>query len=274
MEAARALQRWEFFQRLRRARSIRPLVIGEHEFRVGCDDLQSDQGRVEMALRVPFCDSSDTDVFDQVFIRQEYRQALEWFSSVCPGETISTILDVGANIGCTALFLSIQFPSASIFCLEPEASNYARLQLNIGLNHQKKIRCFRGALSTQPGRLKLSRDFGDGKEWASRFVEDVANATAAENHESAEAVEIWGLLEKTGFATVDFLKMDIEGAEANLLRDSRFREFLKEKVRRVAIEVHETFMETAEAIDVLKSLNFKTHTVTEFVCGIKLPMGI
>jgi hypothetical protein len=81
-------------------------------------------------------------------------------------------------------------------------------------------------------------------------------------------------MEKTGFDQVDFMKMDIEGAEANLLRDLQFKSFLKEKVRRVAIEVHEEFMKANEAIDVLWSLNFKTCVVKEFLCGIKPPIGI
>jgi len=271
--SARAMQRWKFFQTLAQERSVKALVIGDQEFRVAYRESLPDAGQVEVALRVPFCDSSDAQVFEQIFIRKEYLQVLEWFSTILPGEKITTIMDVGANIGCTALFLSARFPAADVFCLEPEASNFARLQLNLKLNVHEKIRCFRSALFTQPGKLKLSREFRDGKEWGSRFVEDQPSENDVENSQQVDAIEIWELFEKTGFDKVDLLKMDIEGAEAGLLRDPRFKMFLKDKVRRIAVEVHEEFIKTDEAIDVLKSLNFETHVVTEFVCGIKPSAG-
>jgi hypothetical protein len=159
MESLRVMQRWEFFQRLSRERSIQPLVIGEHEFRVGYGESLSNDGKVEVALRVPFCDSSDTEVFDQTFIKKEYMQVLKWFSSIYPEGKIGTIMDVGANIGCTALFLCIQFPTASIFCLEPEESNYTRLQLNVSLNRQKKIKHFRGGSVHSAGQTKAVEGF-------------------------------------------------------------------------------------------------------------------
>jgi hypothetical protein len=79
------------------------------------------------------------------------------------------------------------------------------------------------------------------------------------------------LKEKAGFAHVDLLKMDIEGGEAALLRDPRFQGFLREDVRRIAVEVHPEFIKLDEVIGVLESLGFQTKELTEFVCGIKPP---
>ena len=65
--------------------------------------------------------------------------------------------------------------------------------------------------------------------------------------------------------------MDIEGTEAVLLKNPKFKDFLKEKVLRIVMEVHEEFIKTDEAIAVLKSLGFETNVVAEFVCAVKIP---
>jgi FkbM family methyltransferase len=194
--------------------------------------------------------------------------ALEWFSRRCPEGKIITIMDVGANIGCAALYFITQFPDANIFCLEPEESNYQRLTLNIGLNKKKRIRCHQAALWTKACKLRCTHDFGDGKEWASRFVEPPEYGCDARD---ADAIDIAELLGKTGFGQVDLFKMDVEGAEAVLLKNPQFKDFLKEKVLRIAVEVHGEFIKTDEAIAVLKSLGFETNVVAEFVCAVKIP---
>jgi FkbM family methyltransferase len=269
-EGVRRMQNWAFFQRLVPLPALTPLTLSKNEIIIAFRNAASEKAEVKVALRVPFCESSDSLVFDQVFMRQDYFHALEWFSKAQPGDQIRTVMDVGANIGCTALFLSTQYSEADIFCLEPEASNYARLVLNVGLNPGRKIRCFRGALSTRGGKLTLSEDFKAGNDWGAQFVESPERSAGEERGQQVDAIEVWGLRDKAGFDRVDFFKMDIEGAEAGLLRDSRFKLFLKEKVQRVAIEVHEEFIKTSEAKAVLESLDFKTGLVAEFVCGVKM----
>ena len=267
--AIRRMLRLEFFQRLAREPYLTPLSVADHEFRVAYHDPDTPANEVQVALRLPLCDSSDSEVFDQVFIRKDYLKVLEWFSTLQAGGQIQTIIDLGSNIGCTALFLASRLPAGNIFCLEPEMGNYSRLILNVGLNATARIRCLRGALATQAGQLRLSDDFTPGNDWGARFVADHAAEKGAENCQMVDGIEIWGLLERTGFQQVDFLKMDIEGAEAALLRDHRFQLFLKERTQRIAIEVHHEFMEPPEAAAILHALGFKTTTISEFVCGLK-----
>jgi FkbM family methyltransferase len=264
----RVLQRWSFFKSLDGEKSVQVLSAGAHEFRVSYGGIQPDDRRVEMALRVPMWDSSDSQVFEQIFLRKEYLQALEWFSRRCPAGEINAIMDVGANIGCAALYFTTKFPDANIFCLEPEAGNYQRLTLNLGLNRKKRIRCHQAALWTEARKLRCTHDFRDGKEWGSRFVEPPEDGCDAQE---ADAIDIAEFLGKTGFGQVDLFKMDIEGTEAVLLKNPKFKDFLKEKVLRIVMEVHEEFIKTDEAIAVLKSLGFETNVVAEFVCAVKIP---
>lgn len=269
IEAQKAMQRWAFFRVLAGQTALRVSRVEKAEFRVFCGGASGEFGGVEVALRMPDCDSSDSRVFEQIFIAKDYARVLEWFSAAAPGTQINTILDVGANIGGSALFFCTWLPTPDIFCLEPEASNFTRLQLNLSLNRNRPIRCHRAALWTHPGSVNCAHDFRDGKEWGARFVE--APAAGEASPQKVSATDINGLAELAGFSEVDFLKIDIEGAEAELFKTELFRNFLKEKVRRIAVEVHEEFVKIDDVHAILNSLGFQTKTIAEFVCGIKTP---
>jgi FkbM family methyltransferase len=263
------LERWGFFRRLAGDRFIEPLSFDRHEFRVRYNNTGNETDGVIVAIRVPFSDSSDPSVFEQIFIRDEYGQALDWFSTVSPDHEINCILDVGANIGCAALFFCGRFPKARVFCVEPEEGNYGRLQLNLGLNPTKNIRSLRAALAPARGKLQLSGDFEDRNQWGARFVEIKPGVTSPPKGQFVEAIDIRGLAEASGFDEVDVLKVDIEGAEAGLLANPEFQAFLRDKVRRVVMEVHQEFITAEKAARILESLGFKTHEVAEFVCGVR-----
>src|SRR5262245_45720652 len=44
----------------------------------------------------------------------------------------TTIVDVGANVGATAVFFHYAYPGARIYCYEPSAENYQCLAANAG----------------------------------------------------------------------------------------------------------------------------------------------
>lgn len=85
------------------------------------------------------------------------------------------------------------------------------------------------------------------------------------------------LLEDENIDTVDFLKMDIEGAEFSLFNDS----FPYKKIRYLSMEVHPTCGSPGIIIDMLKKHNFTVITATsdlsittdvdqvEYIYGIK-----
>jgi hypothetical protein len=83
------------------------------------------------------------------------------------------------------------------------------------------------------------------------------------------AIEIAELHEKSGFGQVDFLKLDVEGAEAALFKSDFFLSFLRDKVVCLAVEVHEEFVKVDEVTAILNSLGFQTKVISEFVCGVR-----
>jgi hypothetical protein len=63
--------------------------------------------------------------------------------------------------------------------------------------------------------------------------------------------------------------MDVEGAEAILLRDAEFKRFLTEKAPMIAMEIHPEFISIQESVAILESMGYQTQIADEFVCGVK-----
>lgn len=148
--------------------------------------------------------TSDINVFRQVFLEEEYAITQR------DGRRYATIVDAGANIGLTSVWLAERHPDARIFAIEPDAGNFELLRRNTAA--WGRITCARGALWNRDQPLVLDRGHTD---WA--FQVKPAAAVAP------EPVEGWRLstfLQRNGIERVSLLKLDIEGAEHEVLDDA------------------------------------------------------
>ncbi|HEY3367743.1 MAG TPA: FkbM family methyltransferase [Symbiobacteriaceae bacterium] len=83
-------------------------------------------------------------------------EVLDFLSRVIePG---SRVLDAGANIGSTALFLAKVEPTATIYCFEPDPLNFSLLNLNIALNQVPRVYTFNFALGQEERLIQLYRN--------------------------------------------------------------------------------------------------------------------
>lgn len=121
-----------------------------------------------------------------------------------------TALDVGANIGCTALALSRL--CGQVHAFEPSPSTYALLACNVA-----------GAPNVRPYNLGL----GDRKQRVElTFAPDnrsggyISDRTKANGYNIHETVEILPL-DKLRIPAVDFIKIDVEGFEGHVIRGAR-----------------------------------------------------
>lgn len=66
--------------------------------------------------------TSDVEIFEQIFIRQEYN-----FTVNKPPEVI---VDAGANVGFASIYFASKYPNSKIIAIEPEESNFRLLKKN------------------------------------------------------------------------------------------------------------------------------------------------
>ena len=126
-------------------------------------------------------------------------------------DPVRTIVDLGANVGYASLHLATLYPDAKILAVEMDAGNALACRENLRvLGDRAQVVC--AAAWTSNGEVKYG---------GPRVIESSVCGTRARQRPEvrcAPARSIDTLLHDAGFETVDYLKMDIEGAEVELLR--------------------------------------------------------
>ena len=202
--------------------------------------------------------SSDMDVFAQVVRDQEYRFLTELFAGISTTPP-RTVIDGGANIGLTSLYLRSIWPQAKIIALEPEAGNFDMLVRNTGMF--PNIRPLRCALWKENTRMALGRGFRDGRDWA--FHVD-PNAKG-----DVECIRLADLATREGLLDLDVLKLDIEGAEGSVLLEDAGMDAVLQRTRVVAVEVHDELVSRIAVTDKLRSLGFRIYSRQETLYGVR-----
>jgi FkbM family methyltransferase len=138
---------------------------------------------------------------------------------VAPG---MVCLDVGANIGVLALLMARRAgPTGRVCCFEPVPRLYDRLQDNVeGNGLGGTIRAFRTALADVDGTMSMAVA---GEEETNQGTSSLVGQGDPRLRDAA-VVEVRTLdrfVEEEGLARVDFIKLDIEGAEPLFLDGAR-----------------------------------------------------
>ena len=163
----------------------------------------------------------------EIFIEEVYVQSLP---------ENANIIDCGAHIGLSVIYLKQICPTANIIAFEPDKQNYGLLQKNIVSHKLTKIEAKEEAVWIENTNLNFIQD----GNMASKIGSDESPNTA-----SVKAARLRDYLEKK----IDFLKLDIEGAEYDVLKDIQDK---LSNVNNMFIEYHGTFDQNDELIDILK----------------------
>lgn len=173
-------------------------------------------------LRVP---SSDVRVFQQIFIRNEYKFDVN--------RNPEFIVDAGANIGLASVYFANQFPNARILAIEPEKENFEVLVKNV--KPYPNVQPVLGALWSERVEVEVvDRGFGN---WGF-MIEAPSNSQVASNsnHQMVEGMTVDMILDRYNIQKISILKLDIEGAELEVFRNSSS---WIDRVDSLIIELHE-----------------------------------
>ncbi len=128
--------------------------------------------------------------------------------TVRPGDVA---VDVGANVGFITLTLARHTGvSGSVFAFEPTAAAFARLERNLAMNEFPQVHALKLGLSDKVGttRARLQSSYRiDGKD---EVLEEEIELTTLDAWVGSERL-----------ARLDFLKIDTDGMEAQVLRGAQ-----------------------------------------------------
>jgi FkbM family methyltransferase len=170
-----------------------------------------------------------------------------------------TAVDVGANIGYFTLLMANRVgPQGKVIAFEPLAENFRILQENIKLNGHANVVAENLALMSRTERIELRSATPGAITWVASVKIDQNSAVESQ---SVEAVTLDEYVQKKGIAKVDFLKIDVEGAEAYVLEGAT--NVLERDKPVLLIEMHELdrYKDQHPAILKLRNHNYNLRSL-------------
>lgn len=172
--------------------------------------------------------------------------------------------DVGANFGYYSLLVSrFSGPDARVYAFEPLPQNYDLLNRNRDLNRLDGLKTFKLALSDGDGEAEFIAP-NEGNLGHGRIRADGGEAARGQAVERVETTTLDNFVGRNGVEKIDFIKVDIEGAEMRFL--SGARETLKRLRPAMMIECNpEALAEFGSSADALlaavRELGYDAHRV-------------
>lgn len=179
---------------------------------------------------------NDISFADRIKIRLKnmwfhYVVAPRYYAKIRPGDVV---VDCGAHIGdITQCFLD---RGAIVHAFEPHPEAFAQLLSRFG--NAANVHCYNQAVSREAGHLKLyltPEEGGMGAVQASSLMAEKDNVST-DRYVEVEAIRLADFLANLG--RVRFLKMDIEGAEYDVLPDM-IDEGAHHNIEYIVVETHE-----------------------------------
>jgi FkbM family methyltransferase len=144
------------------------------------------------------------------------------------------IIDCGANIGISVLYFKSICPTAVITAFEPDKHNFELLTKNCIVNNLNHVDLIEAAVWKENTDLKFMAQGGM----------DSKISIGAEEGVVVKAQSLTRYLQEP----VDFLKLDIEGAEFEVLKN--IKDYLS-NITNLFIEYHGAFTQTNELVEIL-----------------------
>lgn len=167
----------------------------------------------------------------------------DYFMLVCLYETIFVnrdyafesrterplVIDCGSNVGLSVLFQKIEHPGCRVVAFEPDPQTFEVLQGNVKRNGWEDVTLHNKAVHRMAGPIDFYHD-PQRPGWGLMSTE---KNRGPQHCRKVEAVLLSDFVQEE----VDFLKLDIEGAEAGVLEELAEKQKLR-KVREMVMEYH------------------------------------
>jgi FkbM family methyltransferase len=155
-------------------------------------------------------------------------------SMVMPENPI--IIDIGANVGIVSFYFAKRYPNAKIYAYEPHPVNYGNLLRGIEANELTNIFPFNKAvLDDSDSEIEIYLD------------EENSGASSvfypSENSAFSDTITLEEIVREHGITQIDFLKIDCEGSEFEIIENSEILYTGELSIQRFFVEIH-AFRET------------------------------
>lgn len=166
-----------------------------------------------------------------------------------------TVIDAGSFNGILSLVYAEKAKDGKIFSFEPDKTNLKRLEENLNLNdYPQNIHLIKKGLWSQSGEINF---YADGSVASSSFYR-------AENaqEQTIKVTSLDDFIEENSIEKVDFIKMDVEGAELDILKGAtRLLNTLKPNLSIATYHIVENELTYKSVEDFFNGINYPYKTV-------------
>ena len=158
------------------------------------------------------------------------------------------IVDIGASIGLFTLYVAAQYPRSRVFSYEPVPDSFELLIDNVRRNHfENRVKASNAAVSSTGGESTFH--VGNHNVLASLFAKGGQSLTV-------KTLTLDDIVSEVG--KIDFLKLDAEGAEYEILLKAKLTTL--KKISAISLEYHDhiTPHNHSEILKTLENNGFKT----------------
>jgi len=157
-----------------------------------------------------YCISSDDDYLDHVEGEFEPEMVSLFKSLVQPTDTV---LDIGANIGCTSLLFGDL--ARKVYSFEPSPTTHRWLIENVQRAKLNNVEPLNLGLGKDAGTFELT--FAPNNR-SGGFVSNLTNASEGHQVEQITIAKGDDFIRERQIAKVDFIKIDVEGFEQSVIQ--------------------------------------------------------
>lgn len=177
-------------------------------------------------------------------------------------------IDIGANIGYYALLAAKK--GGFVHAIEPLPANIEVLKINIELNHYKNIKVYQLAIGSSEGKQEFltSEHFNCGV-----IKTDILKDRPFIKSVMVDMMTLDNFCKEQNINKVDFIKMDVEGYEVEIIKGMRKTLEIMSKNSMLFIEIHPKAIKGRkpifEMLDIVESYGFTIDTIQNPTIKIK-----
>ena len=173
-------------------------------------------------------DTSEPSMVEEIWHRRIYDCLLSFIRDD------STVIDIGGNVGIFSVKAALSGKNVRVLVYEPIPVNIAMLRRNVALNHaENRVKINQLAVSGKQGSFDVyyeDRNTGSGSFYAHHDIDTKSI--------KVHGVTLADIFRDEKIGTCDFLKMDCEGAEEEILFNTP--DDVLRRIRSMTIEWHDS----------------------------------
>ncbi|MDP4286114.1 MAG: FkbM family methyltransferase [Bacteroidota bacterium] len=180
------------------------------------------------------------------------------------------VFDVGANIGeLTLLFSSAVGKRGQVHSFEPTPETFNKLSTIIKIANKKNVRLNNKAVAQHKGNADFNvyeEEYSSWNTFAKRPLENYGIKIAPPLSIVVPVISIDDYCRENFIESIDLLKIDVEGAELNVLKGAE-RMFQEKKISQCVFEFGQTIFDMGNTItefeDFFKLKGYKVYNVSK-----------